>query len=226
MEETDALHARLLRTAFRLHSEPGLRRPSVRAIAASAGMSARSTYYWYGDIATLYRLAVTRQIEALAAPLSWSPAPATLLREAVMLYAEICARLFASEDYRRLAYLVMRDGAANPWLVRKHEQGIMEAARAGLARVVGQIRTPREIQLEIRASGTRAFVKRLQGELALPMLLPRQKEPTRIEVRALAEKITSEALESVYSTAAIADALGQLVRRPAARNVDAHASAA
>ncbi|MDB5692714.1 MAG: hypothetical protein JWO81_1777 [Alphaproteobacteria bacterium] len=205
--------SRLLREAFRLCSQPGPHPPPVDAVAKASGSSAALILYWYGDVETLFRLAVVDRAAALAAPLAWSPPPGTPLGEAVLCYTGISAALFASEDYRRLAYLVMRDGVSSPWLVRQHERNIVEAVEAGLGRVVAQAR-PRSA---ILSSGTRAFVKRLQGELALPMLLPRQKQPTRREIRALVETVCDRALNSVYSTAAVARALEQISRPPLAQ---------
>lgn len=209
--------SRLLQAVFRLYSEPGLHRPSVRDIVKAARVASKSIYYWYGDIETLYRLAVSRHVDALTAPLSWSPPPGDPPREAILHYSRLCADLFASEDYRRLAYLVMRDGPSNSWLVGKHERDVVERVQAGLARIVGEAKNAPRSRLEIRSSGTRAFVRRLQSELALPMLMPRQKGPTHMEIRALVERTSDEALKAVYSTHAVSTALGQLVRRPGAQ---------
>jgi AcrR family transcriptional regulator len=209
--------SRLLQAVFRLYSEPGLHRPSVRDIVKAARIGSKLIYYWYGDIETLYRFAVGRHVDALTAGLSGSAPAGGGPRDTILHYTRICAALFASEDYRRLAYLVMRDGPFDPWLVRKHERDVVERVQAGLARVVGEARTPPATRLEIRSSGTRAFVRRLQSELALPMLMPRQKGPTHMEIRFLVERTSDEALKAVYSTNAVATALDQLVRQPASQ---------
>jgi AcrR family transcriptional regulator len=209
--------SRLLQAVFRLYSEPGLHRPSVRDIVRAARVGSKLIYYWYGDIETLYRLAVGHHVDALTAGLSRPPPPGGPARDAIVDYAKTCADLFASEEYRRLAYLVMRDGPSDPWLVRKHERDVVERVQSGLVRVVGAARRPPHSRLEIRSSGTRAFVRRLQNELALPMLMPRQKGPTHMEIRFLVERAGDEALKAVYSTGAVSTALGQLVRQPAPR---------
>jgi predicted dienelactone hydrolase len=123
--------------------------------------------------------------------------------------------LFASEPYRRLAFLLMRDGLSRPWLVTQHREGVIEAVQAALARIVHQARG----SAEIRSSGTRAFVERLQRELALPMLLPRQKGPTAREMAMVAEQAAEVAIASVYHAGTIAAALGQLTAPPATRRV-------
>jgi hypothetical protein len=191
--------SRLLREAFRLYARPGPHPPTIEEIATASSVPADLILYWYGDVETLCRLAVTDRVAALAAPLAWSPPPRTGLREAVLCYAAISAALFASEDYRRLAYLMMRDGASTPWLVRQHERNIVGTLGTGLARVVAEA----DSRSAILASGTRTYVKRLQAELALPMLLPGQKQPTRREIRTLVESVSDQVLRSVYSSIAI-----------------------
>jgi AcrR family transcriptional regulator len=206
--------SRVLEAAFRLASEPGLAPLSIAAVAAASGARPRSIRHWFGDAETLYRLAVARELAALAAPLAWSPAPGTRRRDAVGHFARICAELFSSEAYRRLAFLLMRDGALRPWLVGQHRREVIEAVQAGLARVVRQASGG----AEIRSSGTRAFAGRLQRELALPTLLPGQKGPTRREMITIAEEAADAAMNSVYAADAIPAALGQLVPRTAWRN--------
>ncbi len=203
--------ARLLRTAFRLLSEPGPEPPTIAAIGDAAGISCPVVIHWYNDVETLGRLAVKTCIERLAASLADATRPALTLHEATLAYAAACAGLFSSDDYRRLIYLVMRDGPSWPWLVAAHEQGIVDAVRAGLARLVRDAGGAAGTQLEIRASGTRAFVRRLQDQLALPMLLPGRKAPTRQQVRAVAERACGDALASVYSAGAVALVLADMV---------------
>jgi AcrR family transcriptional regulator len=206
--------ARVLEAAFRLASEPGLPPLSVREVAGASGVPPRSILYWYGDAETLCRLAVARQAAALAAPLSWSPPPGIRPRDAIAGFARICAKLFASEAYRRLAFLLMRDGPSRPWLVALHRQEVIEPVQAGLARIVREAGG----SAEIRSSGTRAFAERLQRELALPMLLPRQKGPSTREMMAIAAEAADAAMKSVYRPGTIAAALGQLVRQPGPRS--------
>jgi AcrR family transcriptional regulator len=212
MKELDQADAeRLLDAAFRLVSEPGSGRPSIAELARASNVPVRSILHWYGDLETVTRLAVARRVTALAAPLASYAPESRRLHDALAGYARIGAALFASDDYRRLAYLVVRDGRSRAWLIRMHERDIVGAAQAGLARLV---RGAGRLRLDIRASGTRAFVRRLQSELALPMLLPGRKEPTRREIDAVARRAAEEALKSVYPASTIAAALGQLVRRP------------
>jgi AcrR family transcriptional regulator len=201
--------ARLLRAAFRLFAEPEPERPTLARIGDAAGLSCPVVIHWYGDSETLFRLAVRARIAALAAPLA-GPRPTLPLREAIRVYAGVCARLFRSDDYRRLVYLVMRDGPTWPWLAGAHERGIVDAVRGGLGRLVREAGAPSGARLEIRASGTRAFARRLHEELALPMLLPGRKPPTHQQVRTVVERASEEALAAVYSARALTLALGEM----------------
>lgn len=210
----DRATSRLLRNAFRLHAQPGARPATIAEIADASQLDADLVLHWYGDVETLCRLAVTARVAALAAPLSWTPPPGIGLGDAVRRHGELSAALFASEDYRRLAFLVMRDGAANPWLVRQHELGVVGAVEDGLARTVARAR-PGSALL---ASAARAFSRRLQNELALPMLLPRRKGPTRREIRDLVVEVADQALRSVYSTRAVTRALEQFSHPPPGRS--------
>src|SRR4051812_25052462 len=116
-----ATRTKLHRAVFQLHSEPGGGKVTVRQIVKAGGVPTNSLYYWYGDIDTLYRLAVTDHIATLSDALSWSLDPALTVRAALLDYARTCAGLFGSEAFQRLLYLVVRDGAAQPWLVKKHQ---------------------------------------------------------------------------------------------------------
>ena len=203
----------MLEAAFRLASDPGGAPPSAAGVAKASGIGARSILYWYGAAETLYRLAVARRIAALTAPLAWNPPGNARPRDAVAGYAQVCAELFSSEAYRRLAYLLVRDGPPRPWLAGLHRQGVIEPMQAGLARIVRRS-SP---SAEIRASGTRAFVERLQRELALPMLMPSRKEASARQVAATAEAAADAAMAAIYRPGTISLALGQLVLQPIAR---------
>src|SRR3954447_26657932 len=204
---------KLHHAVFQLHSEPGGGKVTVRQIVKAGGVPTNSLYYWYGDIDTLYRLAVTDHIAALKDELEWSPDPALSVRAALVDYARTCATVLGSDAYQRLLYLVVRDGAAQPWLVKKHQSEILDFVQATLARLVARTGRANGVQLEIRSSAGRAFVKRLQSELALPMLLPGQKPPTRQEVRLLTESVANAAFGACYSTRMVAD---EIMRLPSA----------
>lgn len=201
--------ARLLATAFRLVSEPGTEPPSLAAIGEAAGVPPACVRHWYGDVETLCRLAVAERIRMLAAPLA-APLPRLPLRAAIRRHALTCAVLFGSEDYRRLVTLVMRDGASKPWLAALHERGIVEVARERLVRIVRLAGMGGRGQLEIRSSGTKAFVERLQAEFALRPLLPPCRAPARAQARALVERSVEEALASIYCPGTVALALGAM----------------
>jgi AcrR family transcriptional regulator len=205
--------AKLHRAVFQLHSEPGGGKVTVRQIVKAGGVPTNSLYYWYGDMDTLYRLAVTDHIAALKDELEWAPDPALSVRAALVDYARTCASVLGSDAYQRLLYLVVRDGAAQPWLVKKHQSEILDFIQATLARLVARTGRANGVQLEIRSSAGRAFVKRLQSELALPMLLPGQKQPTRQEVRQLTESAANAAFGACYSTRMVAD---EIMRLPSA----------
>ena len=202
--------AKLHQAVFRLYSEPGGSKVTVRQIVKAGGVPTNSLYYWYGEIDTLYRLAVTDHIAALRDELDWSLDPQLPVRAALLDYARACAAVFGSEAYRRLLFLVVRDGAALPWLVKKHQSELLDFVQATLARLVAKAGRANGAQLEIRASAARAFVKRLQAELALPMLMPGHKQPTRQELRLLTESLANEAFGACYSTRQVADAIGRL----------------
>jgi AcrR family transcriptional regulator len=200
---------RIYGDVFRLCSEPGAQPVTISDVARVSRLRPGVITHWFGDMETLYRLAVSDRIAALATPLGWSPGPGQPVRDLMAGHARVCAELFASEDYRRLLYLVVRDGAAFPWLAKKHESAILEVMRDGLVRIVAQARASAGTRLEIRASATRAFVARLQGELALPMLLPGQKTPTHMKVRQVIEQVVAEAAGAVYPSSLVIAALEQ-----------------
>ncbi|HEX5182863.1 MAG TPA: TetR/AcrR family transcriptional regulator C-terminal domain-containing protein [Allosphingosinicella sp.] len=202
--------ARLLRAAFRLLTEPGAERPGLAAIAGAAGVAPALAVHWYEDVETLGRLAATASIRTLAAPFA-APPPALPLRASVRRHALACAALFGSDDYRRLVTLVMREGPGWPWLAALHERGIAEPARERLARIVRQAGIRGGGRLEIRSSGTRAFVERLQAEFALRPLLPPRRAPARREARLLVERSVDEALAAIYSPQSVALALGAMM---------------
>src|SRR6478672_10095771 len=205
-----ATRTKLHQAVFSLYSEAGGGKVTVRQIVKAGGVPTNSLYHWYGDIDTLYRLAVTDQIAALRDELFWSLDPALSVRAALLEHARTCANAFGSEAYQRLLFLVVRDGAARPWLVKKHQSELLDFVQATLARLVARAGRANGAQLEIRASAARAFVKRLQAELALPMLMPGHKQPTKQEVRLLTESLANDAFGACYSTLQVADAIGRL----------------
>src|SRR3954464_4461144 len=97
-----ATRARLHQSVFRLYSEPGGGKVTVRQIVKAGGVPTNSLYYWYGDIDTLYRLAVNDHIAELRDELDWSLDPALSVRAALLEHARTCAAVFGSEAYQRL----------------------------------------------------------------------------------------------------------------------------
>jgi AcrR family transcriptional regulator len=198
---------RLLDAAFRIWSERGAGEGMLERIARAAKADPERILYWYDDLETLFRLAVDSRVKALLAPLESCCAPAAPVREVVRNYAEACVELLASDDYRRLCYVVIRDGTLYPWLIRKHDAVLLGTMQSLLGRLVRRAVEKPGIALDIRASGTRAFVSDLQRELALPMLLPKRKEPTRLEMRLLVARATEQAMRSVYPAGTIVESL-------------------
>jgi hypothetical protein len=94
--------------------------------------------------------------------------------------------------------------------VKKHQADILDFAQAKLGRVVAAAGRASGVQLEIRSSACRAFVSRLQRELAFPLLVPGQKEPTRLEVRLLTEDLAARTIDGVYQPRAVATVLQHL----------------
>jgi AcrR family transcriptional regulator len=184
---------------------------TLRDIIHAGGLSTNSIYNWYGSTEELYERAVSDEIAALAL-LIRPPLDFLTVEEAIGSYAETCAGLFRSERYRSLLFLVVRDGATRAWLPRKHQREIIERMEYCLGEVVVAAGKKVGRSLEVRSSICQRFVKRLQSELSLPMLVPLQKEPTNRAVRLLAEAAAAEAAASVYSVESIRAAVGEMAR--------------
>ena len=174
------------------------RRTTVRDVAKAGKVSPSWIYYWYGNIDTLYRLAIKSRVSQLASVLNWSSAHDGTVRATVQDFAQVCAQLFASDRYRRLLYLVVRDGPHNPWLIKAHQELILDKAKATLASTVSKAGALSGLCLDIRASAAHAFVTRFQNDLALPMLLPKKKEPTTAEIRRLVQINVDQAMGGIY----------------------------
>ncbi|MBV8687494.1 MAG: hypothetical protein JOZ90_14310 [Alphaproteobacteria bacterium] len=197
--------------AFQLYSDPCRGPIAERELAEAAGVEPATLAYWYGDMETLYRASVFRVLARLEARLG--PAPGGgggSVRVAVAAQAERCAALFGSDSYRRLLYLVVRDGAVRPWLPKKHQARIFEKARLGLEQAIAAAGRAQGARLEIRATASRGFVRRLHEEIALPRLVPGLRAPTRRELRHLCDSATAAALAAVYSAGALARGLESL----------------
>ncbi|HEY0414510.1 MAG TPA: hypothetical protein VGD66_15355 [Allosphingosinicella sp.] len=203
---TDRLHD----AVFRLQSDPARTRVTVRDVVAAAGIDSGTLYHWYGDMETLYRLSVAAQIAAIEAALAPACDAETSVRGAILAYAARCAGQFESERYRRLLYLVVRDGAARPWLPKKHEAAIVERARIGLKQAVAGAGRRAGSALDLRASAGRAFVRRLHEEIALPMLVPGRRPLTRHELRQICQEAADSALAAVYPVRAVVRGLEAL----------------
>jgi hypothetical protein len=190
---------KLYKAVFELYSDVHVRRVTLRAIVKAASLPADKIYYWYGDMDTLYRLSVKEVMTALSRRLDWTPEPGTGPREAVLQYTAICADLFETEEYGRLLYMVVRDGRIYPWLAADHRKHILEAMESNLARLVRLAGRSAGSNLDIRASGRRRFVDRLQAALAMQKLLPGQKSLEKRERRLLLEAAGADALAAVYT---------------------------
>ena len=190
---------RVQEAVFHLYSTPHAERITVRNVVKAAGLPSNTINHWYGGLENLYRVSVLMQISRLSQCLKQLPPKGISPRHAVLAYSGLCADIFASDTYNRLLYLVVRDGALNSWLPQRHRSEILQVVERNLSIVVLTSGAARGERLEMRWSAARAFVKRLQSELALPMLIPGHKGFRNRELRQFVESIATEAMAAVYS---------------------------
>jgi hypothetical protein len=208
------LSARLMSRAYWCCSARGSGDIALEDVAREAEIDVGELRFWYNDVGTLLRLAVDREIGAMKARLRCK-VTGRPLDVAVTDYAKACAEMFASDAYCRLCYMVVRDAERYPWLKARHA-ALMDSVKQRLSRLVAEEGAARGSRVGLRSSGTRAFVNRLQRELALPHLLPRQKPATASERRRIAEAATRDVLDSVYNV----EAFVNFLQRPSAFDAD------
>ncbi|HEX5183086.1 MAG TPA: hypothetical protein VFW19_08030 [Allosphingosinicella sp.] len=203
------LTARLLGRTYRLCSTRGQGDVALEDIARETGTDVDRLLFWYDDVDTMLRLAVDREIRAMRARLGRISVGGSV-RAAILEHARICAGLFASDAYGRLCYMVVRDTGRHKWIKAKHS-ALLDSVKRHLSCLVAAAGTASGTPIALRASGANKFVGRLQREIALPLLLPRQKRLTAAELRSAGDAAAQEVFQGLYAV----DNVTEFLRRVA-----------
>jgi hypothetical protein len=109
------------------------------------------------------------------------------------------AGIVASEKYRQLLYLLLRDRAAHPWIEEIYERRVARPLCRGLERAVQEAGDRIGAAIFFRGNVVRRCLRKLEASLALPRLLPGG-EGEEAEQRArLVQAVAGEAMAASYA---------------------------
>ena len=176
---------------------------TFRTLGSACRVSGEELQRRYRSVPLLYRRAVLADFtDAGSALREGPPMGAGLSSTAAAARAAHAAGVFGSPTYQSIAYLLVRDGAALPWLAAEHGACVLRPAAYDIARGFGGRLRPGEIPLALEAVET--ALERLQRAMMLPRLvpLPGQSEPDDHEA-------IGEAAAALLKAAATARAASQ-----------------
>ncbi|WP_299322158.1 hypothetical protein [Parasphingopyxis sp.] len=111
---------------------------TIEAVAERSGMSFWQVYYSFDGQEDVYRAVAGRLIANIEAQIDTAPQCADTVRDTIAQYIGWLSALFLSVDYRNLAFLKLRDGPSEPWLVINIRRRIRHRLRKALeSRIAG-----------------------------------------------------------------------------------------
>ncbi len=142
-------------------------------------------------------LLLVREVAEEAA--SIDPPAHQSVREAVRGYAVRVAALFASERYRKLLYIVVRDGRENEWLAEAYEGRVTRPIRAKLTGLVRRAGLLSGAALVLRPNSEQRFLAKLENFFVLPALKPDFVEPSADEASAVIEAAVNDIVAATFA---------------------------
>lgn len=180
-----------------------IRRPSaevpLREIANVIGVDFFVVYRQFADRDQLYRAAVMPLVEALAAQL---PGPASIggsVRDTIAAHVRIATELLHTTAYRDLAYLRVRDGAAQPWLDGAYRDGIAWPFERGLDAAVRRAGDAAGLIIGIQPGASGKLFRWLEGAIVAPALLPGAEPLSRDDLDLLRHSALARLMAATYA---------------------------
>jgi AcrR family transcriptional regulator len=171
---------------------------SLNAIAERSGISLWALRYNFDNVERLFRASAQQLIDAVIDAAIYRAPTAPVVLDAIHDYARFVADLVRGEDYRRLLYLVVRNGRHHEWLRQAYEQRVVGGICGTLGAVIRRSGERHGITVLVRDQAARRFHRRLETELVLPALLPSAIDREPVDVDKLLKEIARETFEATY----------------------------
>ncbi|MEM8695959.1 MAG: TetR/AcrR family transcriptional regulator [Pseudomonadota bacterium] len=143
----------------------------VDEIAAHIGISYWQVYYSFDGLEDIYRACVSRLVDTIADRIDNPPAPHSSVNRTVQDYVRHAADIVASEEYRHLLFLRLRDGHSEHWLKTAYDGKVAEPLRTGLEAAVAEAGERHDLKIVLLHGARERCLMMLETALALPKLL-------------------------------------------------------
>lgn len=171
---------------------------SLQSVADACGASLWAFRYNFDNVERLFRAVATRLIDEVVAVADFRAEDGASVRNAIAAHAAFLATLFESEAYRRLAFLVVRNGRHHRWLEEAYEARVVGRVCAGFEAMVRNVSLRGGAPILVRAGVARRYFKRLETELVLSRLLPALVDGSDAEREAVVKTAAAQAFEGTY----------------------------
>jgi AcrR family transcriptional regulator len=171
---------------------------SLNAIAERSGISLWALRYNFDNVERLFRAVAQQLIDAVIDAAIYRAPAAPVVLDSIQDYARFVADLVRREDYRRLLYLVVRNGRHHDWLRQAYEQRVVGGICGTLGAVIRRSGERHGITVLVRDQAARRFHRRIETELVLPELLPSAIDREPIDLDRLLREIARETFEATY----------------------------
>jgi len=168
-------------------------------IAEECDVSLWALRYNFGNADRLFRAMASHLIDKVVAqaPVAPPKGPASVM-EALLRHARALAGLMESEDYRRLAYFVLRNGGHHSWLETAYEERMTAKLCADIEEAVLCAGERRGETILMRSGAAHSLFKSLETSIVLARLLPARGVVGPDEREDIVIRATRQAFASTY----------------------------
>lgn len=144
---------------------------SIEDIAERLSVSYWQVYYSFDGQADIYRAAIGRLIDTIAAKITVTPGIRPSVNQTIQHYVRYAADVVDSDAYQKLLFLCLRDEHTDPWVKSAYENRIAEPLRQGLEDAVSRAGDDNDLKLIMLHDVRDRYLTMLEATLALPKLL-------------------------------------------------------
>ncbi len=196
---TQQLRADIAAAALPLFlARPGASVP-LREVAAAMGVDFFVVYRQFPDRDRLYEAAVTPLVEGIAARAAAAPRKPRSVGDAVTGQLRHIAELFQTRAYRELLYLVMRDGALQPWLEEAYRNSVATPLERNLEAAVRRGGEALGLTVGIHPGTAARVLRQLEAALVAPALLPGAEAVLPADVEAARDMAAKRLVAATYA---------------------------
>lgn len=170
--QREEFRAAIRRAALPCFLERSIADVSLQEIADALGVSFWAVYRQYATRELLYREAVEPLFAELAAAAARLPRETTSVNAAVSACVRHTVAMMQTPRYRDIVFLMLRDGALQPWLHPTYRQTIVAPLVRGLESSVRHAGDRHALVIGIRPGVADRALRMLEGAVVMPRLLP------------------------------------------------------